>query len=331
MNEAGHAMRLSRWALLMGCVVLSHTVRAQEVSALAGWLRANVPGESTYAWGFSYLQPLDAHNALSYSWLNEGHVRDNHRDGFALQYWRRTTFADPRLTLGAGVGGYYYFDTEASANGRRYIDAHGLSPIFSLAATWHANDHLFYQLRLNEVLGEHSYNTFSAMFGIGYAFDTPKPSAPPAGGNSNDASSGNQIAAMAGWTEVNSLTSPGAAAYSVEYRHGFGPYLDGTLSWINEGHTALNTRSGVAAQAWLRRAFFDNRLSLAIGAGPYYATDTRRIKGGTDTDGKVSVLLTMSAAYDFTRRWFVRASWNRVMTSYDKDSDIYLGGVGYRF
>jgi hypothetical protein len=68
-----------------------------------------------------------------------------------------------------------------------------------------------------------------------------------------------------------------------------------------------------------------------VGAAPYYALDTHRVKDGTDTGGKLSLLLTMSAAYNFTKHWYVRASWNRVMTGYDKDSDIYLGGIGYRF
>jgi hypothetical protein len=62
-------------------------------------------------------------------------------------------------------------------------------------------------------------------------------------------SSGNQITPMAGKTENNSLRSPGAFAYGVECRQGFERYVDGTLSWINEGHTALNSRSGVAAQS----------------------------------------------------------------------------------
>lgn len=119
---------------------------------LGGWLRADRPGESAYSWGFTYLQALDEYDGLSYSWLNEGHVQDNHRDGFALQYWRRALFFDRRLALAAGVGGYYYFDTVASANGRRYVDSHGLGPIFSLSATWFTSERLFYQLRLNEII-----------------------------------------------------------------------------------------------------------------------------------------------------------------------------------
>jgi hypothetical protein len=321
----------SRWLATLGCIVFVNAVHAQELSVLGGWLRADRPGESAYSWGFTYLQALGEYDGLSYSWLNEGHVEDNHRDGFALQYWRRALFFDRRLALAAGVGGYYYFDTVASTDSRRYVDSHGLGPIFSLSATWFTSERLFYQLRLNEIIVPRSYNTFSAMFGIGYELDAPKGSGALAGGTGDSVSSGNQITAMAGWTEVNSLSSPGAFAYGFEYRHGFGRYIDGTISWINEGHTQLDTRSGAAAQVWLRRSFFNDRLSLGVGAGPYYALDTHRVKGGTDTGGRVSLLLTMSAAYNVTRHWYVRASWNRVMTSYDKDSDIYLGGIGYRF
>jgi len=323
--------RVARWVVALGAVIFVQGAHAQEVSALGGWLRANVPSESAYAWGFTYLQALDAHNGLSYSWLNEGHVRDNHRDGLALQYWWRTALPDRHLSLGAGVGAYYYFDTIAGADDKPYIDGHGWGPIFSLTATWYTDKRLFYQLRLNQILAAHSYNTFSAMFGIGYELDAPKASGPLAGGSSDSASSGNQITLMSGYTEVNSLRSPGAFAYGVEYRHGFGPYFDGTISWIHEGHTALNTRAGAAAQLWLRRSFLADRLALGVGVGPYYATDTHLIRGGTDTGGKVSLLLTMSASYAFAKHWFARVSWNRVMTSYDKDSDIYLGGVGYRF
>jgi hypothetical protein len=323
--------RASRCFATLGCIAFVGTAHAQELSVLGGGLRADRPGESTYAWGFTYLQALDEHNALSYSWLNEGHVQDNHRDGFALQYWRRGSFFDRRLSLAAGVGLYNHFDTIASVESKPYVDSHGWGPIFSLSATWFTEERLFYQFRLNEILAPRSYNTFSAMFGIGYELDAPNGHGSLAGGTSDSVPTGNEITVMAGRTEVNSLRSPGAFAYGFEYRHGFGRYIDATISWINEGHTQLNTRSGAAAQIWLRRSFFNDRLNLGVGAGPYYALDTRRVKDGTDTDGKVSLLLTMSAAYNVSKHWTVRASWNRVMTSYNKDSDIYLGGIGYRF
>ncbi len=320
-----------RWSAALCGLAFACAAHAQEVSLLGGALRANEPGETAYAWGFTYLQALDEHNALSYSWINEGHIQDNHRDGFAVQYWWRAAFLDRRLELAAGAGVYNFFNTMPSSDGQPYVDRHGWAPILSLSATWYTDKRFFYQMRVNQILATQSFKSTSVMFGVGYQLDAPRSRGPLTGGTSNSVPSGDQLTALVGWTELNSLRSPGAVAEGVEYRHGFGPYIDGTLSWIDEGHTALDTRQGVAAQVWLRRSFFDDRLSLGVGAGPYYALDTERVSGATDRGGRVSILLTMSASYNVAKHWTVRASWNRVMTTYDRDSDIYLAGVGYRF
>jgi hypothetical protein len=306
-------------------------VQAQELSVLAGAGRLDQSSESTYSWGFTYLQPLDDHDALSYSWLNEGHYTDHHRDGFALQYWRRAWLFDHRLALAAGVGAYNYFDTTASDEGRPYADVHGWALIYSVSATWYTQSSWFYQFRVNRTDARHSIDTTSVMFGIGYQLGTPGGSGASGSGSGPLADGGNQLTVMAGKTEVNSLHSPGAFAKSVEFRHAFSPYFEGTLTWLDEGKTQLTRRNGVATQLWASRAFFNDKLRLALGAGPYVAVDTYREVGGTNTGDKVSALITMTASYQFTPHWFVRASWDRVLTGYDKDSDIYLAGVGYRF
>jgi hypothetical protein len=304
---------------------------AQEFSALAGGSRSNGPSESSYAWTFSYLQSLDAHDALSYSWLNEGHFPGHHRDGFALEYWRRAWFFDRKLALGAGIGGYFYFDTTAADAPRRYSDVHGIALIYSVSATYYPNPHWFYQLSVNRTYSRNSINTTTALAGIGYRLDALPTTHTSFDGTRPGPGSGDELTVFYGRTEVNSLRSPGSWARGVEYRHGFGPYVDATVSWLDEGKTVLTRRNGAAVQAWLGRSFFGNTLRLAVGAGPYVAVDTYRASGTTQTDDKVSLLVTMSASYQMTRHWLVRASWNRVLTGYDKDSDIYLAGVGYRF
>ncbi|MGT2456119.1 hypothetical protein ACU4GI_24095 [Cupriavidus basilensis] len=30
-------------------------------------------------------------------------------------------------------------------------------------------------------------------------------------------------------------------------------------------------------------------------------------------------------------RWLARLSWNRTVSSHDRDTDVILGGIGYRF
>lgn len=304
---------------------------AQEFSVSAGTGRANAPSESTYSWGFTYLQALDANNALSYSWINEGHYTNHHRDGFALQYWRRIWFFNDRLALAGGVGGYNYFDTTASDEGRRYADVHGWALIYSLTATWYTRTPWFYQARVNRIDTFHSIDTTSAMLSVGYQLGGTNHAGSIPDYLAQGSGSRNELTVLAGKTEVNSLHSPGAFAKSVEYRHGFGSYVDATVTWLDEGPTALTRRNGVATELWASRGFFDERLRLAVGAGPYVAIDTYKIAGGTNTADKVSALVTMTASYQFARHWLVRASWNRVLTGYNKDSDVFLAGIGYRF
>jgi hypothetical protein len=42
-------------------------------------------------------------------------------------------------------------------------------------------------------------------------------------------------------------------------------------------------------------------------------------------------MVSASANYRFTNHWSIRAIWNRLITNYDRDSDIILVGPGYRF
>lgn len=329
---------MRRWiwgALVIALLMCSGSADAQEFSVLGGVSREDGPGEWSDGWGFSYLQPLDQYDALSYTWLNEGHFPGHHRDGFALQYWRRFWLFDRKLALGAGVGGYVYFDTTASGEGGRYSDVHGIALIYSLSATYYPNSYpnsrWFYQFLVNRTNARNSINTTTVLLGVGYRLDTLPSAHTSFDGTRPGPGSGDELTLFYGRTEVNSFSSPGAWARGAEYRHGFGPYVDATVSWIDEGKTVLTRRNGAAVQLWAGRSFFGNTLRLAVGAGPYLAVDTYQQSGTTQRSDKVALLVTMSASYQMSRHWFVRASWNRVLTGYDKDSDIYLAGGGYRF
>ena len=48
--------------------------------------------------------------------------------------------------------------------------------------------------------------------------------------------------------------------------------------------------------------------------------------------GLMSVgIVTLTTSYRFHPHWGVRASWNRIVTNYNRDTDVILGGIGYRF
>jgi hypothetical protein len=45
----------------------------------------------------------------------------------------------------------------------------------------------------------------------------------------------------------------------------------------------------------------------------------------------LSGIVSASASYRFTQHWAARVTWNRVVTRYSRDTDVLMGGVGYRF
>jgi hypothetical protein len=298
-------------------------VSAQELTASAGLLRSDEARSRTHGWLLSYTHELNARFAASLSYQNEGHVPSHHRDGYAAQLWARTSLLSPRLSLAAGVGPYRYFDTVSSSDDPLgYSDRHGWGMVYSLTATWHAGSSPWlYQLRADRVVLSHGIDTSRLTAGVGYRLQRDLQRAGESARNT-------EATLYLGKTIVNSLESQTATAHSAELRHTFGPLLRGSVAWLDENDAQLVKRQGLVLQAWLEPSFQRERLSLGIGYGPYIASDDqRRDRNGLFGSG----LLTLTASLRLTERWLARMSWNRVISRYDRDTDVILLGVGYRF
>lgn len=294
---------------------------AQEFHALGGLERYLDVCRNTYAWQIEYMQPIKDHFAWSFSYLNEGHSEWHHRDGAAAQIWARTTESRAGLRVGAGAGVYRYFDT-APRSETTYANNHGWAAVTSLAGSWRVYGPWLVELRANWVYAGHDVNSVSMLGGFGYRFGD----ATGRERNAEEAIPGNEVTLFLGQSVLNNFGSSAGFSQGFEYRGHLGSFVQWTASVLHEGNNGEHQRTGVAAQLWAGRAFFDNRLSLGLGAGPYFTVDTH----GGDSDN-VFGIFTISAAYRFARHWGVRFSWNRVATNCNSDSDIFLGGVAYLF
>ncbi|WP_347557640.1 hypothetical protein [Robbsia sp. KACC 23696] len=324
-------MRSLRTIFMAGTVLFTPILaQAQEVSADLGALRGSAGGESTYTWSFGYRQSIYKNLSLGATWLNEGHVPDHHRDGSAFQIWYDQALFSPRFTVGLGAGPYRYYDTSTSPN-RLYVNQHGWGVLYSVTANWAATEHLRLQLRFNEVQAPGSIQSSSLLFGLSYSL--PKSALIPDPSDTRlRFPHGDELTVMAGKTVVNSLSSQSTFSKSVEYRHTFSQHIEGTVAWIDEGNTRLTERNGVATQIWLTEPLYHDKLTIGMGVGPYLAADTYRVSRDSDRTGaKLSGLFTMSASYRVTPHVVVRFSWDRVLTTYNRDTDIFLIGAGYRF
>ena len=315
--------------LLVLLAFAASPVRAEEFSVLGGGIEAATE-EPSYAWQLEYLEGLGEHLAYSVSYLNEGHFFNHHRDGQTAQLWGRTNLLDRHLSLLAGVGAFYYFDTTAEKQGGSYSDGHGIGAMYSLTAIWYTEKRFFFQVQSNFVETQKSINTFSTLVGIGYQLDAPATQGPLVGASSQqELTTNNELTLFAGQAIVNSFNSAKEVATSIEYRRGLLAHLDWTVAWFKEGDSCLNQQNAIATQLWAVSSVLDDRLSLGLGAGSYFSVNQYNL--AQQSPKTVSGIVTMSASYRFTPHWDARISWNRLITNNERDADILLGGGGYRF
>jgi len=318
---------------VVACVfaIASGPARAQEFALYMGPLRSGA--DPSYSWQMDYTEGFGKYFAASISWLNEGHIPDHHRDGQAIQGWARLPLAQRRFVFALGVGPYRYFDTEAASAGEGYDNTHGWGVVYSARATWYSTHRWTANLQLNRVQVTRGPSTTAVMLGVGYQLDAPDTPGPRDFALPRTQKvTNNEITLMAGATILNSLESQTSVAEAIEYRRGINSFLDATLGYLHEGNGISARRDGATAQLWLTRTFFDNRFTLGFGAGLYAAIHHGEHPDERETgDGILSGLISVSASYRFTQHWAARVTWNRVVTRYSRDTDVILGGIGYRF
>ncbi|WP_298433295.1 hypothetical protein [Geobacter sp.] len=320
------------WFLCVLMLVLAASpARGEEFFGLGGLAQGSSLHDSSYAWQLEYLEKVGEHGAVSLSYLNEGHLPNHHRDGTALTLWVRTTLLEERLSLAAGGGGYLYYDTTAPpGGGGSYVD-HGAGGMLSLAATWHTESRWLLRLRANWVKTGASIDTFTTLLGIGYQLDSSPASAALSPAPSREKQTDNEITLFLGESILNRFDSEHGSALGIEYRRGILRYLEWSAAWLYEGESSLYRRNSLATQLWGAKTFFDDRLALGFGAGPFVTVDHHRLPP-QESDGRpLAAIVTMTGSWRFDPHWGLRASWSRIVTSYNQDADLIIAGVGYRF
>lgn len=145
--------------------------------------------------------------------------------------------------------------------------------------------------------------------------------------------SAEDFAALGGLSDADDHSSA-SYAWALQYQQHLTSYLDVSLGYLNEGHLPGHYRDGGAAQIWGRTPLWSDRVSLALGVGPYVYFDTLTNDPGAplgyrDYHG-VGVLASAILSYSFSDRWFGLLEVNGVMASADVGTCTVLLGVGYR-
>lgn len=320
-----------RWLALAGISCLPLTAHAQMLSYSKGEAYSSVNGEVNPAYKIEYRQMLYQGFSVTFDYVNEGHYTGHHPDGYSLEFWYQHRLSEKyRLHFGAGIGPYYYFDTITPAGGQS-IDAHGLAPVVTLSARgklWRQWD---WVVSADSIDPAHDVKAQMLSLGIGYWLSD---SASPAGfferaGNVSASNDPDELSAYGVISVINISSNPESWGASVEYRHRFAQHFDGTLTYIYEGDPRVARRSGFAAQLWPVRSDVKSGIEIGAGFGAYAFIDRKQQPiPGQISSTAAAPLVSLMASYPARSNWFVRAIWDRVVSNYSRDADIWRLGVG---
>jgi len=315
---------------LLLAVMATGAAATDELYLLGGWVDSARPADQSYSWQLEYRHNMFKHLAAGVSYLNEGHVKGHHRDGYTAQLWGRAELLDYRLTLTAGLGPYFFLDTIRSSSPGGFSDNHGWKAMLSTAATWHTEKNFLFELRSNWVKGPSGFDTVSALAGIGYQFE---PILEPLDDKSStpEQKIRNEVTVFLGQTIVNSLRSQHSVAGALEYRRQLSRHFDWSAALLYEGDNRLIRRDGIITQFWASQQLLDDALSVAAGAGAYFNVSNYENPVHRAGSNFVAGIISLTGSYRMTPHWALRATWNRIVTTYERDTDVVLGGVGYRF
>lgn len=305
---------------------------ANEISVLGGATESIDTGERSYAWQAAFRHDFLRNFAASLSWINEGHLGEHKRDGFAVQGWGRVPLLDNRLSIGVGAGIYQYFDTKLLPAGN-HENVHGWAPVYSLAATYYTESPWFAQVAVNRIHPESDLNSNTYLVGAGYRlWKAPASPSGPREGDRPAKTTGYEVMPFLGQVVVNRPDNDPGIGSGIEFRTGIDEHLDWTATWLNEDVPGTFHRAGLGTQIWLVDAFLARRITLGFGAGLYSFID-REPPPDSVASSRLDIagLLTVTTSYRFSDRWFTRFNWNRVMSNDSRDSDLFLLGLGYRW
>lgn len=241
-------------------------------------------------------------------------------------------FWNDHVALSAGGGIYYYYDSQL-LGGAESVDVHGTAPIISFAATGYLSDRWFYRVMVNRITPSSDIKDTTVLAGVGYWFGPnrrPEGTEPNSGTPDPEYITEPQFTVFGGQTIVNTFYSTKAWAGAAEYRQGLLPHLDGTASYIYEGDPKSERRSGGALQLWPVNSFLDKDTSVGVGVGPYIFVDRRHPASNTrESPAAIAPLLSLTIARRLSQNLIARVVWDRVTSSYNRDADIFLFGLGY--
>lgn len=264
-------------------------------------------GEKTYAYQVGFDRNFSEHFSVGATYYNEGHLPSDHRDGLALQGWYGLKLSRD-LALKLGVGPYVSMD--GNYTGTTETNDKGFGILSSVALKWYPSSSSWYlRAQYNNVLLVNGYSTNALLLGVGTDYEKRK----------GDLGTDTEFGLWTGISRVTNANSSNGLAFQIEGKRPINDYLAYSVAYLNEG----SNRQGVLGQLWLEG--HSEKWNYGGGIGPYLAFDSAQ--SGPNLMAAGSLRLTRN----ITKSTQVGFTYTRVISTYNRDSDIYMFGGSMKF
>ena len=307
-------MKTTGFALLVGFAFASAGAHAADGSVYlgAGVLENSRGGQVTFTGALGIERKLAGPWAVDIVYLNEGHLENNHRDGFALlgaYSWTPVQGIVVRLAAGP-----YYAMNTTTLNGME-INQKTLGGLATLALRSYLGSSPYYLFAQLDRTWMRTFDTNGLLLGFGADLE-PRPqtiSAPKL-----------DLEVWAGPSKSTIHEGTVAAGLMFDVRKRLGPEASVSTGLLVEGDSRITNRFGVFAMLWADEQL-SRRWTISAGVGPYYAHD--RITASDRWMGVAGLKASAKLSNEFS----ASASFIRVISTNQRDTDVFLFGITKAF
>lgn len=267
-------------------------------------------GEKTYAYQAGFDRNVSENFSIGATYYNEGHLPNDHRDGLSVQGWYGLKLSHD-LALKLGIGPYLSMDGNYSGT---EVNQKGYGILSSVALKWYPTSSSWYlRAQYNNVLLVNGYGSNAVLLGIGTDYEKRKASLVP----------DTEFGVWGGISRTTNANTNNGLAFQIEGKRPINDYLSYSVAYLDEGNNGSTNRQGIMGQLWLEG--HSEKWNYGAGFGPYLAYD--KMQSGPNLLAAGSFRLTRNV----TKSTQLGFTYNRVVSTYNRDADVYLFGGSVKF
>jgi len=315
---------LKIFIMLLLLIVFNSVLYASEnkpvISLLGGNGSSDIEGNENNQHNFDYKVTIGSqvynNTYLKFSYLNEGHLVNHHRDllgglaSYRIPIWKN-------LSSEVEMGPVLTFDT--TTQNQKQTDDKNFGMLVSVALLYNVGflgEHTDIRFEWNRIIVPTTYNSNIYLIGIDFSLD---------GSSAKDTYDGYSITTMLSHFKTNIGSSSSTLSESVDVKKILNKDWSASVGLVHQRDDENTSRSIALTSMFWRDFSLTEALQISTGAGIYYAQNKL-----DDSSSPVNAIISIQPSYRLSKdsRWSIVGRFSRVVNPTGKNFDADIFGIG---